>query len=610
MQKLFKKVPLRENYKETVDEYVRLKAPPNVSRACFIFELSVAAAAFAISFYISFTSTTSVTSITYESLDSPYVCKVLSPRSDLLSFSAKSSEVVAFSSSRYGYDECLTALGEDGNDVCADGNRQDFVISLLGIRSNDDNCLDLVLNNGYRFCYGTLLQFVSDIENFPTAPAPPTTAFTSSGAYYFVNTSNTMHAFTAHFSELQSGWVSYGDSVFVVAESTSDHLNYIYEFSLKEGSTSTTTLTSVTQHTRVELGSATLTGFSVANDVAYVWMAKSATEGSLFSYDMEAKTHAITNVDCTKISDDQYSTPSTGGASRMFHAADDGYLYAMCGTTPWNNAFTFYQIDADTMAATQLHVDIQSIPMIGSVGDATNISSIKSIYATGGYAYLTTGDPSNNLVQVDLSAQPTKRPTAQPSKQPTPVPTNHPTPAQPSFSPTFIATAQPTNAAPPGSPAPTLTPTNAPTVTPTSAGVRRRLTTDGVVGTDVQFDGTEMATGGIMLLDGPPVTPPSPSPFATLQPAVNLGTYQGSFMSKGFGNTIYFNSESGVPHSEYYNITSDSFEAYDDLYSDYFRAVAIQIGYSYATCNEQILNVTIDPTVSTDYKTTCAAING
>lgn len=114
MHRIFKKVPLRENYKETVDDYVRLKAPPNISRACFVFELFVAAAAFSISFYISFTSTTSVTSITYESLDSPYECKILSPRSDLLSFSAKSSEVVAFSSSRYGYDECILELGKDG----------------------------------------------------------------------------------------------------------------------------------------------------------------------------------------------------------------------------------------------------------------------------------------------------------------------------------------------------------------------------------------------------------------------------------------------------------------------------------------------------------------
>lgn len=414
MHRIFKKVPLRENYKETVDDYVRLKAPPNISRACFVFELFVAAAAFSISFYISFTSTTSVTSITYESLDSPYECKILSPRSDLLSFSAKSSEVVAFSSSRYGYDECISELGKDGMDACADANRQDFVISLLGLKSSDDECLDLVLDNGYRFCQNQgMVGYQNIMEAFPTSPDAPSTAL-SGYMYYFANSSDTVRVFTATIETLQSGWVSYGDSVFVVAESSADHKNYVYEFAIAAGSTSTSSVAIAAQLVQVDLGSATLIGFSVANDIVYVWSAKSTTEGSIFSYNLNSKVTATNAVDCTSISDDEYSTPTSGSASRMFHAANDGYLYAMCGTSTWRNAFTFYQIDATTMAKTQLHVDVEAISLQGVPSANATVTTIKSIYAASGYAYLSSESPRTISLKLTCPRSPLRSPLLNP----------------------------------------------------------------------------------------------------------------------------------------------------------------------------------------------------
>lgn len=81
MAAIFNKIPIRNNYKDIHDDSVKLKAPPHVVRAYFVFEVILAAAAFAVSFYISWTSTITVTIITFEPLES-YTCYVLSPRND------------------------------------------------------------------------------------------------------------------------------------------------------------------------------------------------------------------------------------------------------------------------------------------------------------------------------------------------------------------------------------------------------------------------------------------------------------------------------------------------------------------------------------------------
>lgn len=299
-------------------------------------------------------------------------------------------------------------------DACADANRQDFVISLLGLKSSDDECLDLVLDNGYRFCQNQgMVGYQNIMEAFPTSPDAPSTAL-SGYMYYFANSSDTVRVFTATIETLQSGWVSYGDSVFVVAESSADHKNYVYEFAIAAGSTSTSSVATAAQLVQVDLGSATLIGFSVANDIVYVWSAKSTTEGSIFSYNLNSKVTATNAVDCTSISDDEYSTPTSGSASRMFHAANDGYLYAMCGTSTWRNAFTFYQIDATTMAKTQLHVDVEAISLQGVPSANATVTTIKSIYAASGYAYLSSESPRTISLKLTCPRSPLRSPLLNP----------------------------------------------------------------------------------------------------------------------------------------------------------------------------------------------------
>lgn len=141
--------------------------------------------------------------------------------------------------------------------------------------------------------------------------------------------------------------------------------------------------------------------------------------------------------------------------------------------------------------------------------------------------------------------------------------------------------------------------------------VAESLDIDGAAADGDPVGETAHGSSGFHLTNTPPTAPVAAADWDVLQPAVNLGTYNGGYMSQGFGNTIYFNAESGgAITSEYYNISSGTFEVYDDLFADFYRAVAVQLGYAYAICNNKVLNITIDPSVSTDYKEACDDING
>lgn len=95
-----------------------------------------------------------------------------------------------------------------------------------------------------------------------------------------------------------------------------------------------------------------------------------------------------------------------------------------------------------------------------------------------------------------------------------------------------------------------------------------------------------------------------------MQPVVNLGFCEGTSLSQGYGNTVYLSSTASPFASRYYNISSGAFEQYDKLREDYFLTTSVEVGYSFAACNGKVLNVSVDPTISTDYKAKCDDING
>ena len=102
----------------------------------------------------------------------------------------------------------------------------------------------------------------------------------------------------------------------------------------------------------------------------------------------------------------------------------------------------------------------------------------------------------------------------------------------------------------------------------------------------------------------------SPGSNWIMQPVINLGFCEGSSLSQGYGNTVYLSSTASPFASRYYNISSGQFEQYDRLREDYFLTTAVEVGYSFAACNGKVLNVSVDPTISTDYKDKCDDING
>ena len=427
MLRLFRKVPLRENYKEVEDEFVVLKAPPNISRGCFIFELSVAAVAFAISFYISFKSTVSVTSITYEPLDEPYVCRVLSPRSDSVSFSSKTDETVQFSSSRLTYDECITSLGTEGLDVCMDGNRQDYVLSLTGLYGRDSACYDLLLDDGFRFCSSSTEQLINSdyTTSFPTPLSEPTTPY-QSAFIYFISEEHELYGFRALTGTVLSDYIAYNSSVYVVAENA-EHKAYMYQFDPSLGSTSPDILAAPLAVAELSVGSSVLAGFSIAAGVAHALVLDETfpQASKLLSYSLATATATTTTVNCAGLTDDSYE-----GTLRLLSAAADGTVVAMCGTGVQNGIFSFYTLDTATYSPTKLYIDLTEVNIISKSGTMNDsVTTVSAVHTAGDdRAYFTTGSPMFNLLEVDITAQPTAQPTPQPTVSPT---TARPTTAGP-----------------------------------------------------------------------------------------------------------------------------------------------------------------------------------
>lgn len=593
---LFEKIPLKDNYKVMHEDFVRLKGPPYLVRVCFIFELMVAAAAFAISFTLSITSTTTETSITYETLSSSYVCNVLSPRSDAKYVSETNSELMQFSSARFLLDDCLDILDTDGLDVCSDDNRQDYILSIQGIAANNENCIDIFLEDGYRFCYGSELntKLRGDLDAvFPrqSLEAPP---LSYENTFYYMKESGEVYPVSAPFTKTGGStiFVYAGGSIYVVAKSTDDNHYFLYQFS-----PSLTTATAL-----CEITGGTFTGIAVSDD--YVFVMKAANDkAEITAYKFADGTSQIVNVDCdasslSSDSDKAYQTIATG---------DDGSLYVICSTAVASPYYTFYKLDADTFAVSELYTDASSLNLEDNDDNNVDppVNEVKTLVVIGNYAYFSTQENDFNLLKVDLTPQPTNAPTVMPTPQGSPAPT-----------------AAPTNAGPP--PAPLAVSLG--DVVSIASNAYRRILVSALTSVILHVSGlndTETAASlhqavaertGNRRLTTHMNTDNNVHSTATsrrlasvpLQSIENLGQHLGGYLHKVQGNLIYFQSG----NYSYFNTSSGEFGYFTEP-DPFYKVTAVQIAYVYAICNGAVVsNWTISTGTTTAFYDECDDING
>jgi hypothetical protein len=278
------------------------------------------------SYYYGAIATTTETLITYEVIDDPYTCQVLSPLSDGEYLTTKSSEAVQYSSLRYTYDECVEALDSDNLNVCSDKNRDDFIISVTGLAANDGVCKDVLLTDGYRFCYGgetevTIDDATTTATQFPRQLDKPTATFSTT--YFFTNSSGSAHTISVPFATdgVKTDFISdSAHSVYVIARSSTDNQQYLFQMS--------PLLTTAKVLQRVTYNA--FYGLVYGNNRVYSY-SLTGTSGVIYSYNLLTGAYTNMVVDCSDYissSSTQYSASTT--YRFLSHDKSTDLLYAMC----------------------------------------------------------------------------------------------------------------------------------------------------------------------------------------------------------------------------------------------------------------------------------------
>jgi hypothetical protein len=434
MSSLFNRIPLRQHYKDVDEHSLVLRGPPAIARACFVFEMMVAAGAFTAAFYISYTSTITLTTISYEVLGSSYDCSVLSPRSDTKYFSTVSSELAQFSRTQYSYEECVSALGTDEFDVCADENREDYILSVMGVAAVDDMCVDMIIDNNYRFCYGSEANEFLRTDLDATFPRQEDNAprLTYSNVFYMTNNSAELHTITAPFArgDQENNFLSYDGDVYVVAQSNVNRKYYLYRFSIQASAAS--------ELVEIALGSNTLYGLAAKNGVVYMLMVSNG-KVIIKSYTIADASSTTFEIPCDSATDNLES-------HQYIAVGDDDMLYVMYNSAipaaynqgvATNSTYDFFRVDPVTQAVEVLKADLGSLDVVTNStnqDDATPtlaLDAVTGLVVVDSYAYFTSGAPNYNLLRVDLTNQPTLMPTVAPTPAPVPPQSPAPTPPMP-----------------------------------------------------------------------------------------------------------------------------------------------------------------------------------
>ncbi len=397
----FNYLPILGTYRLTYYKAVVLRAPPTVLRLCVLLEVLIAIGVFVVAYYYTATTATTETVVSFEVLGSDYTCTVLSPRSDTQDYDDTTSEIAAFSSARYDYSECTTALGPQGYNLCSDDFRKDYLLTMRGYGTESSDCLDLILAENYRLCKGSEEEFdlrTSELTlQFPTYPSA-TTKF--SDQYFFMNSSGEAvfaGSFPTNYATSLTPFITDGDStVYVVqADSTSSSRSFLY--SIDRNSSSPKPLSTV--------GSANVYGFTYGNKKLFTWTIENF-RGYLYAYDTQTTQQQRGGpFDCPSTSS---TIDNAGTSSHFLTYGTDGKLYAMCSGTVLNNkpyGFNFYQIDPDTMSAVNINANVSSIQYLNNKNEATSakVNRVGQVFRMGNYMVFTAVNDFNNLLLADMT---------------------------------------------------------------------------------------------------------------------------------------------------------------------------------------------------------------
>ena len=593
MESLIERIPIKENYKLMHEDYVRLKGPPNIARFCFVFEVAVAAAAFAISFWLTITSYTTETKITFEPLGSSYSCGVLSPRSDTEQFSTVTSELAQYSSARFDLNECLTILDTNGLNVCADGNRKDAVLSVQGLAATDDECIDMPMFHNYRFCHSSEVntQLRSDLsDSYPrqTSGAP---ALTYSNTFYFMNQSGTAHSLVAEFDEsnIKSQYYEYDNGLYVAARNEE---NKLYVHLLSPDHTEAEEL--------IEVLGSSLGGIAVGNS-AVIAAEVGTGKVTLRIYNLTTETQQIKDITC------ETSTLQSNTIYSLLSIGSDGYLYLVCNTAVSRDSLhEIFKLDMINFSPEILYADIGNVAVVNDDDDddapQSFVNQLISMVVIEDNAYLSTGSPNYNLLRVNLTDG---------SYLPTPAPTAAPTQAGP--------------VGPPTSPGPLAITTaasisNKDQLVSLAGSIARRLLVNTLTTAVLHVTGynnTGLATSVLQVVSEHTKLQEIDQPSSLSRPRRRLdqreysvetvGVYSGTYLHNIDNSYIYFEDS----NQTIFDISTQTFTQITTTLPQYYLATAVQLSYSYGICNGVVVsNWTVSAARDTAFYSLCDNING
>ncbi|RYH29344.1 hypothetical protein EON65_08775 [archaeon] len=408
MINIFSSIPIRDPYKVAHPESVVLLARPSIIRICVIVEALVVAVVFVLSFYYTQYDSSTETKITFEALKPPYECSILAPRKDIEDLSPHTSELVAFSSPRYSYEECLIALGGEGLNVCADGNHNDFVLSVFGITSNDDNCEEIFLSDNYRFCLGreNSLEFENGYStSFLNRDDFDYTPVYGVETYYFVNSNGKISPSTAEFSSIVSDFVVGNNNDIYVLVVDSKNVPAVHRFQQgRQSSDLVLTLSLSISH---------IYGLAYGSDSVFVLSINDGSKGgSIFKFNTTSgvKTTVNTVVNCSSVF--QSNLDLGGEGARYISYGADGNLYVMCTRSTTNNIkrgavtkplFPFYQVDPVTL--TLRNTFYAPISQLSDVETGSSLASVSQVLNRGSKILFLAGAPLSSLVVGSLQQQ-------------------------------------------------------------------------------------------------------------------------------------------------------------------------------------------------------------
>lgn len=417
----FTAIPIRDPYKVAHPESVVLLADPNTIRLCVVVEVIVVVVVFVLSGYYTAITGSNETKITFEIIDG-YDCSILAPRKDIEELVVSKSELIAFSSPRYTYDECIVALDTQGYDLCSDDHRQDYELSITGIDVGDDNCEEIFLTDGYRFCYNqekiTAVDAVEFNGIFAGSNEDNNYAWImKDSAYFFSKGVGDFHQVTPTFDTQVANPM---DSIFGSDFAPDDSSASLYvvatrfteQFGLYKMSTDNSTSQLIAS---LQIPPTGAHGIAFGSKSAFVYyISELSHQGTIVKYNTTSKTISENAaVNCS-----QYITTgsSLGGGYgyRYLSYGSDGMLYAMCTTStkavryssppasPPAYVFPVIQVDPHTLTTIKV-----IYAMINSIVDSNTGSGIDAVsqalqVGTGREMIFLGSSPSKTVIQGDL----------------------------------------------------------------------------------------------------------------------------------------------------------------------------------------------------------------